>query len=97
MPQQHVAPCLDVDWAAQRCREVLDAAFELDVGRAGDDVDRLHVDCDEEFSQSDELVGVSDQGNFLSMEVLVHVGDHVHQLAALSCDRVGHLHAGHAT
>ena len=69
----------------------LDPLIELLARRAGDDVDGPHVEVGEELGQRNELVGVAPQRHALAVEVLVHVGDHVHQPAALVVDRRRHL------
>jgi len=93
--QEHVAGGAHVHLAGNAGGELLDALLELLARRSGDDVHGPHVDGHQELHHADELVGIAAEGDLLVVIVLGGVAHHVHELAALAVDVVGHGRAGH--
>jgi hypothetical protein len=90
MQEEHVGlgPCRTLRFRDVAAERFADARLETLAGRAGDDVDRTHVERHQKLGERNELVRIAEQGHAFAVEVLVHVGDHVHQAAALVGDRI---------
>ena len=96
MQQEHVGlgALADLSFGNGIADRLADAGLEALAGRAGHDVDRTHVQRHQELGERNQLVGIAEQSHAFPVEVLVHVGDHVHQAAAFVGDEARHADAG---
>jgi hypothetical protein len=90
---EQVGVLLDHASGAWSFENLVHALLEMVAGRTGDDVDRLHVQFDEELRERDDVVGIARDGHAFAVEVLVHVAHGVEQAAAFLADGGGHVHA----
>ncbi|EKD40487.1 MAG: hypothetical protein ACD_75C00036G0003 [uncultured bacterium] len=94
MEEEHVAFGPDIDFPAHILGDIENPFLEPFARGAGDDMDRAHVDSDQELGHRDHLIGIADQSDLFAVEILVHIGNHVHQLAPFHHDLVRYRGAG---
>ncbi|MPN31011.1 hypothetical protein SDC9_178482 [bioreactor metagenome] len=84
--QEQVAVAFDVGLLELRAQDLLGPPVELLAGGTGEDVHGDHAEVAAELGQAQHMVGITEDGDLLALEVQLGIDDQVDQLATLPLD-----------